>query len=111
MTKGIQAAQVERTEPEDGFYCWKVSVRVHARWVADGFELTADRLNDILANVLGWAYDHEFGGEVLAAPDPMQIRAEQGYKGAREAGYKALICDNCEQAPCGCEPDAEDGDE
>lgn len=69
-------------------YKWTVEITVDPIWVADGFNLTEDRLLDILQQELGFVCSHEVGGKVLKAPDPKQIRAEQGYK---EEGYKPYL--------------------
>lgn len=60
-------------------YTWIVKIQVHPRWVADGFDLTDDRLRGILEKVFDFAYEHEFAGKVIDAPDPKEIRQEQGY--------------------------------
>jgi hypothetical protein len=89
-----------------GYYKWKVEIAVHPRWVADGFNLTEERLDSILERVFDHAYEHEFEGRVLKAPDPEQIRAEQGYK---VEGRKPRLCVRCEQYPCDCGADHECG--
>jgi hypothetical protein len=84
---------------EKGYYSWTVKISVHPRWVADGFDLTEERLRDILENVFDYAYEHEYDGQVLNSPDPNQIRAEQGYK---VEGYKPRLCDHCDRIHCIC---------
>lgn len=67
-------------------YIWKAefTLTVVPCWVADGFDLTEERLNDILQEAfsshLGWSYEGEVvtKGTVTAAPDPARIREEQG---------------------------------
>ncbi len=71
-------------------YKWTVEIEVDPLWVADGFDLTTDRLQDMLMNELRHATSSEISGAVLKAPDPKQIRAEQGYK---EPGYQPF-CDD-----------------
>lgn len=69
------------------FYEWTVKIRVNAVWVADGFNLTEERLHNILAHHLNYAYGHEFGGEIIKAPKPDDIAREQGYKSAKDSKY------------------------
>jgi hypothetical protein len=66
-------------------YVWTVTIEIDPKWVADGFDLDEDRLEEMLMQELSSATGSEVGGKVLKAPDPKQIRAEQGYK---EPGYK-----------------------
>ncbi len=61
-------------------YEWTVKIKVSPVWVADGFDLDKDRLLEMIAHDLDHAHSFEFDGEILSAPDPKQIQAEQGYK-------------------------------
>lgn len=62
-----------------------IEIEVDRVWVADGFELTPDRLNRMLARMieyeLGYATPDEVfaRGSVTAAPSADAIRAAQGY--------------------------------
>ena len=60
-------------------FSWTVRVDVDERWVADGFDLTDERLQDILLHALPYANERELGGKVLKAPDVKDIRKAQGY--------------------------------
>lgn len=60
-------------------YKWVVEIDVAPIWVADGFDLTNDRLRRMLARELPHARGDEIVGSVLASPDPQQIRCEQGH--------------------------------
>lgn len=60
-------------------YKWTIEVEVAAAWVADGFDLTAERAHDIFTRALPYAYGHEVACRVVAAPDAREIRREQGY--------------------------------
>lgn len=84
-----------------GFYTWTVKVSIHPTWVADGFDLTEERLRDILANALGWARETELDGAVVKAPDPDQIRAEQSGRTIR--GKRPRLCNCCGQWRSNCE--------
>lgn len=76
-----EEAENLRHEP----YVWTVTIEVHPMWVADGFDLDDDRLEEMMMRELSSATGSEVGGKVLKAPDSKQIRAEQGYK---EEGYR-----------------------
>jgi hypothetical protein len=58
---------------------WIVSIEVDPLWIADGFNLTEERLNEMLLRELSWAYAHEVKGQIIEAPDPKAILKEQGY--------------------------------
>ena len=102
-----EAAELLPPGADDPDYSWTVEIRVHPRWVADGFNLTAERLDDILVRTLSFATGAEFSARVISAPDPKQIRAEQGY---REEGYKPKLCDACYAAPCVCPGDPDEAE-
>jgi hypothetical protein len=64
---------------------WTVEIEIDETWVADGYEATAERVQEaILCYSLGYAYDHEVKVKTLKAPSKAAIRAAQGYtkKGA-----------------------------
>lgn len=61
---------------------WVVEFTVDETWVADGFELTAERAMDMLMHDLGYAREDELGTRVLKAPKPEVIRKAQGYSEA-----------------------------
>ena len=58
---------------------WTVEFTVDASWVADGFEITAERAHDMLAATIGGAFNHEISAKVLKAPPQAAIRKVQGY--------------------------------
>lgn len=62
------------------WYTWTVQISVADTWVADGFDLTADRLKDMVLADLGYAYDGEVRVKIIKAPKPEDIRKEQGYE-------------------------------
>lgn len=61
------------------WYTWTAEISVDPMWVADGFELTEERLMDMVRKTLGYAYQNEIKVKVLSAPDNARIRQEQGY--------------------------------
>ena len=59
---------------------WTVEIEVADTWVADGFELDAERLhNVIMSGMLGYAYDNEVKVKIIGKPEPKVIREIQGY--------------------------------
>lgn len=61
-------------------YSWTVRIDVDETWVEDGFDITDERLQDMLQKILPYANSLEVGGEVLKAPTRERIRKAQGYK-------------------------------
>ncbi len=61
-------------------FVWTVQITVHPTWVADGFDLTDERADGMLAATLPWANGSEFAAKVLSAPDADEIAMEQGYR-------------------------------
>ncbi len=62
------------------FYKLTVEIEIDPTWVADGFDLTEERLQDMVKSDLGFAYDEEIRCKILKAPDAKSIAVEQGYK-------------------------------
>ena len=48
-------------------------------YTSQGFDLTEERANDMLATELGFAHFSEFSTKILQAPSVEDIRKEQGY--------------------------------
>lgn len=61
-------------------YEWTAKIRVADVWVADGFELTKERLHEMLMEHIGWCTAGEVEAEVVSSPNPEEIRKEQGYE-------------------------------
>lgn len=69
-------------------YKWtaRVNVEIADLWVADGFDLTPERAEEIFTDaidaVLTTAHGHErkVSVSITRAPDPKAIRKEQGYE-------------------------------
>lgn len=59
---------------------WKIEVEVDSTWVEDGFDITDDRINQLLQMALPYAHGSEVSGKVIEAPDKSVIRKLQGYK-------------------------------
>jgi len=60
-------------------FVWAVEFEIDEKWIEDGFDLTEDRAFDIISSHLAFAYGHELGAKVIAAPSPKEIRKAQGY--------------------------------
>lgn len=67
------------------WFTWTVEISIAECWVADGFELTAERAHDIMCRELGWARGTEIECRVISAPDQKRIRVAQGYKDEKES--------------------------
>ena len=59
-------------------YTWTVRISISETWVEDGFNLTEERLESILAKALPHSYGHERASRVLRSPSPASIRKAQG---------------------------------
>jgi len=79
------------------FFEWTVKMRVHHSWVADGFNLTAERAHNMLTNDLQGGYTHEMQAEIISAPSDVQILKEQGY--TRGNGQYACELQTMKQEP------------
>jgi hypothetical protein len=55
------------------FYKWVVEIEVEETWVADGFNLTQERLKDMLERTLDYSYEHETRCKILKAPTEKDI--------------------------------------
>ncbi len=72
---------MDNSDPDPNkFYECTVKIRVSALWVADGFDLTTERANRMLAKELGWANGSEFEAEVVSAPNADEVAVEMGYE-------------------------------
>lgn len=64
---------------------FEATLEVSATWVMDGYDLTPQRLQEMLEDAigreLGYARDDEVkvSGLIRTAPDPRQIQITQGY--------------------------------
>jgi hypothetical protein len=60
-------------------FTWTVSITVDKVWVEDGFNLTPERLKEMVQSDLNFSYDHEIEVAILSGPSPAAIRRAQGY--------------------------------
>lgn len=66
-------------EPDaDRFYKWTVEIEINEVWVAGGFEITADRVQQMIQEAIGFARESETRVRVVASPDLKKIRKAQG---------------------------------
>lgn len=64
---------------------WVVEIEVDEIWVGDGFEITAEAVQEALLEKVPATHD-EIVVKVLKRPDPVVIRQAQGYDDAQAAG-------------------------
>ncbi len=58
---------------------WVVEIEIDELWVADGYEATAERIQEaILCRSLGWAQDHEVKVKQVSSPKKADIAKAQG---------------------------------
>lgn len=58
---------------------WAVEIVVSEVWVADGFDLTEERLKEMVMSDLSCAHGHEVRVAIVKRPDPKAIAKAQGY--------------------------------
>lgn len=67
-------------EPDPNkFFKWTVEIEVNEIWVADGFEVTAEGVKEMIQEAIGYSYEHETRVRVVSSPDPTEIKKAQGY--------------------------------
>lgn len=72
--------KLKTDEPDPNkFFKWTVDIEVNEVWVADGFEVTAERLQEMLQEAIGFSYESETRVRVVKAPSEQEIRKAQGY--------------------------------
>lgn len=63
---------------------WTVEIFVDSSWVADGFELTDERMHDIMTDHLAYAHGDEIECKVFSKPSSNRIAKLQGYSSAAD---------------------------
>lgn len=58
---------------------WTVKISVDDVWIADGFDLDEERLQDMVLNDLQFAGSSEVTCKIIKAPNPDTIKYIQGY--------------------------------
>ena len=58
---------------------WTLEIEVSEYWVADGFDITEENVQDIADALLPYAIEGEYRVRILQAPDPETVRQAQGY--------------------------------
>lgn len=64
------------------FYEWTIKIRVAPSLVADGLDLTADRMRQIVCRGLPYVSESAIDIEVVSAPPADDVAKEQGYSSA-----------------------------
>lgn len=64
---------------------WTVEFEVAETWVADGFDLDAERANDMIGTALPFSYGWERVARVIKAPRKSRILVAQGYSPQKAA--------------------------
>lgn len=59
---------------------WTIEVEMDEAWVADGFDMTDERVSNMLQAYMPHVYGHEVGGRVLKRPPDEAVAKAQGYK-------------------------------
>lgn len=66
-------------------YRWTIEIEVAAEWVADGIDLTSERMQRIMCErAFPYLKASEITCRTIAAPNPEDIAREQGYSSADE---------------------------
>jgi hypothetical protein len=58
---------------------WVVEFEVTENWIADGFNITDQKVTGMIEQALPFASGAEFSAKVIKAPDAKLIRKTQGY--------------------------------
>ena len=58
---------------------WVLEVEVSEDWVADGFDITEENVQDIANALNPYAIEGEYRVRILQAPAPELVRQAQGY--------------------------------
>lgn len=61
------------------WFKWTVEIEVNGIWVRDGFELTEERLKEIVSQQLPFSYDNETRVRIVKSPDQKRIKESQGH--------------------------------
>lgn len=58
---------------------WLAEIEIDQIWVEDGYEITEERLRNMLYTDCGYAYPGELDCRILESPDPKKIAKIQGF--------------------------------
>lgn len=61
------------------FLTWVVKIQIHESWVRDGFVLDSEKAHEMVANLIGGAFNNEIKTSIVSAPDRGLIRETMGY--------------------------------
>lgn len=66
--------------PKQKTFKCTVEFEVDETWIADGFEITEERAQEMIMNDLSYATSSEVKAKILKAPSQVSIRKAQGYE-------------------------------
>ena len=79
MTTQTKAVDWDNEEQvANQWFKWTCEIQVNGTWVADGFELTQERLKEMIEREIGYANSCETKARILTSPDTARIRLCQG---------------------------------
>lgn len=58
---------------------WVLEIEVSEDWVADGFDITEENVQNIADGINPYAVEGEYTARILKAPAPELVRQAQGY--------------------------------
>ena len=61
------------------FIKWVVEIQVEESWIADGFNLTEERLHNMVSKDLAYIFSTEIKTKILNKPSTQRIKKLQGY--------------------------------
>lgn len=73
------------------FFEWTVKIKVHKKWVEDGFDLTDYRANNMIQHELPYSSALEVKARVKSRPTDSLIAKVQGYKTVKDFRNKSII--------------------
>lgn len=59
---------------------WTIEIEMEDTWVADGFDMTDERVSDMLQAYMPHVYGHEVKGRVLKRPPDEVVAKLMGFK-------------------------------
>lgn len=59
---------------------WTIEIEMDEHWVEDGFDMTDERVTDMLQAYMPHVYGHEVGGRVLKRPPDEAVAKMMGFK-------------------------------
>lgn len=79
--------------PKQPRFKWTVEIEVSPNWIEDGFDLSPERMHNIMCRELSYAHGDEIGVKILKAPKREAIKGMQGYNKGSTQRIK-VVCIN-----------------